>query len=324
MLDEKTELGADLTPESVNPEPETPEETEGTNIESPEKDTELEEKETTESEETDEASEDETSESEDDEEKADGAQKRINKLVAQKKALEEKLQDSEAELSRERKRREEDWEYLQEQVKSAQGEISDPITYNGKPMYLLDDEEFSRVEDEVIDGANESHLKALKVARQQRREYLKSVSPYLKDIQETRESIETNFKAELKEIGEALVSINPEYSEYFEDIQKSIDKELKNPLKSKRWIFGTLQDKAYYVDKITEELGIKQKLENKLYAAERPKPSAPVSTGKVKKSNPAGIKTQTFTREQIKRMPLDEFLKHESEIDKATREGRVV
>lgn len=254
----------------------------------------------------------------------DPVQKRIDKLVAQKKELQERLADADREREELRQQVKLDKQEYEQLVDEARSSIPNPIMIGNKPAYLATDEEFAEIEDRILEGKDPAFLDSLKQAKKERREYLKAIMPLNEQYANAMKDQSKLWQDEWKQVQEAFLEISPKYAEYIPDLEERLQKDIKaNKAKLERLLLGGVREKFRYIDRLTEELGIKAKIEQELNRLDRPNLAAPVGAGKGKRTTPTGQRKPAFTREQIEKMSPAEYDRLEKEIDRALAEGRI-
>jgi hypothetical protein len=240
------------------------------------------------------------------------------------KPLEERLLEQDALDSRSRQEINKDLDDIKTASDRIENSIKNPIPLNGKPAYLASDTEFEKAEDAILESGDPELLSALKVARQQRREYQKQIQSLVPQAQMLAKRQQEVALSNVEKIKSALAEINPTYKQYFTQIENGFGEEIKtNPLKGERFLRGGIQDQFRMIDRFLESSGIKQRVESEARANNRPNLAAPVSAGKGKRSNTPTGNAKVYTRAEIAKMSTAEYERQEKDIDKAMIEGRI-
>jgi len=288
-------------------------ETESEKEEEPQEETEKESEETPEAEEKD----------EEENPKADPkAEKRINKLTAINKSLQEELAKAKEALEEAKETLDRKDKALSEEKASYAQGFEFIYTKNGKQMFELTEDEFDAVIDECLSNPDvEQGKKLLAECRAQRK--------LGKPIQQKQAEVEKG-EQELWEYEWGLITKavldeetgNPELKKHVDKLANQIapiflkrkeDKELG--LLYRQLTEGGIDAKMKHLTRLMKKLDL-----FKLIQEDAPTPE---TIGKGKKTPVSAGKEKVFTREQIAKMSLEEFEKNEAAIDKAMAEGRV-
>jgi hypothetical protein len=261
------------------------------------------------------------------EEKPDKTQKRIDKLTAVKKSLEEAVNERQDQLDKAIDRIKFLESELEKDKQSFGRGVTQIYTWNGKQMYELSEEEFDEVVDTCLSADDP------KAARQQLEECRKlrrQGKPLLEQQNEVEAEQQKVWMAEWKFVTDELLKVIPELKDYVGPLSNEIGPifDKRNTDKKAAFLYQLLTDgksekrvqsKLKYVNELMDELGISKKLQLQHYANDRPAPGSTVGKGKA----PVTSKTPSFTRKQIEAMTLEQFEKYEAQIDAAQKAGRI-
>ncbi|MCE3234533.1 MAG: hypothetical protein K0Q50_713 [Vampirovibrio sp.] len=297
-----------------------------------EQDTEQEEQDETEKEESEdsqdadesEAEEKEESETEEEkDEKADTkAEKRINKLTAINKSLQEQLKEAKDALDEAKESLDRKDKALEEERKDIYSKFEYIHTRNGKQMSELSDDEFDQLVDELYAHPDSAEgKKLLAECRAQR----KLGKPLLKKQEEVEAGEQQLWEYEWGIITKAVLDEetgNPELKKHVEKLASEIapifqkrkaDKELG--ILYRQLTEGGVDAKMKHLTRLMKKMN--------LFTLIQPADvEAQATTSKGKKA-PVTTKEKTFTRAQIAAMSAEEFEKNEGAIDKAMKAGRI-
>jgi len=233
------------------------------------------------------------------------------------------LDDQESALRESREGLKEDWQDVLASHEQVVNSFKNPIPLNGKPAFLATDEEFRRIQKEIIKSRDPQLLDALDQAIEEREAYKAKCAKLQPKFEKLDAERTKRTLADVEKIKDALVSISPEYKSYFGELEEAIKEEFEaNPAKLERFVWGGLRDKYRFIDRVLEQTGIKDRVEKEIRKNDRKNLAAPVGAG-TKKSTPTGKTDTTFTRAQIKAMSVSEYEKNEAAITKAMMAGRI-
>lgn len=262
------------------------------------------------------------SDSEEESGKADTkAEKRINKLTAVNKSLQEQLKEAKDALDEAKEALDRKDKALSEEKQAFQAGFENIWTKNGKQMFELTEEEFDEVVDACLANPDPEKGKQLLVeCRAQRRQG----KPLLKKQEEVEQGEQQLWEYEWGIITKAMLDEetgNPELKKHVEKLASHIapvfhkrkeDKELG--ILYRQLTEGGVEAKMKHLTRLMKKMDLFNLIQADV--------EIPATTGKGKKA-PASTKEKTFTREQIAKMSAAEFEKNEAAIDKAMAQGRI-
>lgn len=269
--------------------------------------------ETEESEDGDETEEDEAETEEEPEPKRDKVQARIDKLVAKLNAAQDELKETRLLL-------EERETYIREEQDAITKELP-AINYNGRSIYELTDDQFLDAIDECYqkDIPIEQRREIVKSAKDARAKFKKLMAPVAQDAAQAESKALAHWEDEWKVVQTSLLEAYPDLERHIPQIQAAMAPDFKRATLVERLKRdGVLGKYKYTISKI-KDLGIDLEIQKVEARAARPEPS---NAGKGKASSKR-ITKPSFTRDQISRMSMDEFLRREKDIDAAMRAGRI-
>ena len=268
------------------------------------------------------AEETEKAESEEDEGKADTkAEKRINKLTAIKKSLEEQLKEAKEALDEAKEALDRKDKALTEEKQAFEFGFENIWTRNGKKMFELTEKEFDEVVDACLANPDPEEGKKLLAECRAQRDQGK---PLLKKQEEVEKGEQQLWEYEWGLITKAVLDEetgNPELGKHIDKLRSHIapvflnrkeDKELG--ILYRQLTEGGVDAKMKHLKRLLEKLDLYKLIESDI--------ETPTTIGQGKKA-PASTKQKTFTRDQIAKMSAAEFEKNEAAIDKAMAEGRI-
>lgn len=278
-----------------------------------------EEEETNESDDTEEVTEEAESEEEKDDKADTKAEKRINKLTAINKSLQEQLKEAKDALDEAKEVLDRKDKALTEEKQAFTAGFETTWTKNGKQMYELTEDEFDDVIDSILSN-DEPDKKLLAEIRAQRRQG----RPLLKKQLEVETGEQQLWEYEWGIITKAMLDEetgNPELKKHVDKLAAHIAPIFHKRKEDKELAILYRQLTEGGVDAKMKHLTRLMKKEN-LFKLIQSDVELPATTGKGKKA-PAATKEKTFTRAQIAAMSAEEFEKNEAAIDKAMKKGRI-
>lgn len=256
--------------------------------------------------------------SEDEEsQKADkGAEKRINQLVAKLKSTKEELSESRERI-----------EDLQKEIDAAQDRLTQKYayTYNGESVLEMDERKFRRVlvdlskRTDISDAEINNRIAILEDARDN---FFKEAAPIARERQLLDADTSKLWNTEWATVREEVLAINPKLEKHIAKLEQVMVQEFQErPLLVERLKRGPVEKLRYTLEVMKRE-GISHELELEAYADDRPAPGQN-SAGRGKASPPVKTKSPSFSRDQIAKMSLADYVKNEKAIDEAAKAGRI-
>lgn len=242
-------------------------------------------------------------------------QKRINQLTGKLKQRDEELEEA----------REAAKYYRQQLDKKDQSFLEDlpQLNYSGRSIYEMTDAQ----EDEAV----EQLMARTDLDAKTKRENIKLLTTHraafkdrLKRGEKLLQSEETKIhNYEWQKVEQALGEDCPELKPFFKEIGDWIGNAKKEkPYLAAKEAEGVL-GKYDLVNRAIRALEIDKRLEEGARGKSRPSVDAPVGVSKGSKGVSSGGKTPSFTREQIRKMSLEEYKRHEKDILAAQKAGRI-
>lgn len=254
------------------------------------------------------------------------AEKRINKLTAINKSLQEELAKAKEILEEAKETLDRKDKALAEEKASLGQQFETLWTKNGKTMAEMTEEEFDAVIDECLGNADiEQGKKLLAECRAQRKAG--------KPIQQKQEALDKG-EQELWEYEWGIISKavldeeigNPELKKHFDKLKAEIvpvfqkrKEDRETGILYRQLVDGGVEAKMKHLTRIMKKLNIYKLIEQDDTTQQQT--TGTISKGKKSPALSGGPKT--FTRAQIEAMSAAEFEKNEAAIDKAMRENRI-
>lgn len=262
-------------------------------------------------------------------------EKRINALVADKKALEEVLRAKDEDL----KASQEQIDYLSNELQTAQSSYdklfpgtAKPLEYDGKPLEALTEAQFARA------VANIQHLDAQKydiqaitnLAIAQREQGVKLTQDKQAITQEEQNILFKSWQEASAALVDPECGGHPDIAKFRDPLTQEIERRLADGKKGQflrnRMVKGGAVFIASYALQVFQELGFDKKLQVDTYGKERPGLNTPVGQTTGKGSGTTAGGKPVFTRAKLAELlkkPEKVSDKQMAEIDKAMAEGRI-
>jgi len=279
---------------------------------------------------SDDSSEDENpEESEDTEEEPEGEEpeekvpvepltKRIHKLTAQKKDLEEELKEARDEI-----------DSLSKEIELRESKIFEAAqgyTYHGVYFNKMSKSDFNRLKYEVVEGmdiSGQEKIQLLRELERQRSDYEEKMKPLQQQASALAEKKKTQWHKEWKEVEKILYAAAPEAKKHSTEILQALTERIGKDQFLEDILFrGGVKRKLKETLAVMSELGISDDVEKESYRKARPSLAVPVGK-KHGGQTPKKSGAPSFTREQIEKMTLEEYNRNEGAINKAHQAGRI-
>lgn len=245
------------------------------------------------------------------------AENRIAGLVARLKA-------KDAELAEMRGRLNEQEKELAEDLDAVKAELPD-LRYKGRPIYELSDQEFKQAKRELAartDISEADKFDFLHECEDARDSYKEKVEPLVQESNKLSQDALKQWNDEWVTVSQEFLDMNPDFKEHLPRINAYMEKEFATRKTLVERLKKGPLEKFKYAQKVIQLLGIDKEVEQSAYAKDSDLSAAP-TLGRGKQTAASEAAPREFTREQIRKMSLEEYMKNEEAIQKALREKRI-